>query len=208
VKSLVGHDGPVFGIAVSPDGKFAASGGADRSVLLWNLADGTFIRAFLGHEQPIWSLTFTPDSQHLLSAGADEVVRVWNLASGEEIGVNGQRRRPSIAHLSDGEPDSRGAELFAKCAVCHTVGPDGGRRAGPSLYGVFGRRAGTVDGYRYSDALKDSELVWGEVTIDALFNEGPAAYTPGSKMPLQRMSSPEDRAELIAYLKRITAPME
>jgi cytochrome c len=73
---------------------------------------------------------------------------------------------------------------------------------------LFGRRAGTVPGYKYSSALRHSALVWDEETIDALFREGPADYTPGSKMPLQRMPDAEERAALIAFLKRITAPRE
>ena len=103
----------------------------------------------------------------------------------------------------DGSP---GAKLFRKCQACHTVTADGGNKAGPTLYGLFGRRAGQVEGYRYSEALANSELVWTEETIDALFDEGPDHYTPGSKMPLQRMPSAADRATLIGYLKEITAP--
>jgi cytochrome c len=100
--------------------------------------------------------------------------------------------------------DPRGAELFRKCAACHTVAVDGARRAGPTLRGLFGRRAGAVSGYKYSDALRGANLIWTEETVDALFAEGPHKYTPGSKMPIQRMTSAEDRAHLIAFLKRIT----
>ena len=101
---------------------------------------------------------------------------------------------------------SRGAALFRKCGICHSVSAEGGKRAGPTLYGLFGRRAGTVAGYKYSKALTGSDLVWTEETVDALFAQGPHVFTPGSKMPLQQMPEAEDRAELIAYLKRITAP--
>jgi len=204
---LVGHEGPVLGVAVSPDGHWAASGGIDRTVILWNLESRTFQRAFFGHTAPVWSLAFLPDGRRLLSAGADEVVRIWDIQTGEEIGQGGVRRAadtpPQVA--KGPEADSPGARLFRRCAVCHTVTADGGHRAGPTLYGVFGRRAGTVPGYTYSAALKESDVVWTEKTIDALFAEGPHVYTPGSKMPLQRMPSADDRKELIAYLKRVTA---
>lgn len=75
----------------------------------------------------------------------------------------------------------------------------------PSLKGVFGRRAGTVKGYRYSQALEGSDIVWTEETIDQLFDLGPDHVTPGSKMPMQRIASARDRADLIAFLKRETA---
>ena len=58
----------------------------------------------------------------------------------------------------------------------------------------------------YSDALTGTGIVWTEENFDRLFDEGPDLFTPGSKMPLQRMPDPRDRAELIAYLKRITDP--
>jgi cytochrome c len=208
IAELVGHEGPILGVAVSADGRWAASGGIDRTVILWNLESRTFQRAFFGHAAPVWSLAFVPEGGRLLSAGADEVVRVWDVVTGEEIGKGGARRvADTPPQLAQGrEADSRGARLFRRCAVCHTITPDGGHRAGPTLYGVFGRRAGTAPGYTYSEALRESDLIWTEKTIDALFAEGPHMYTPGSKMPLQRMPSAEDRADLIAYLKRATAP--
>ena len=82
--------------------------------------------------------------------------------------------------------------------------PDGGHRAGPTLHGLFGRVAGTHPDYPYSAALRESDLVWSAKTIDRLFDVGPEVLVPGSKMPLQRMPDPEDRARLIAYLKQVT----
>lgn len=106
-----------------------------------------------------------------------------------------------------GDPDpEHGKTLFRACAFCHTLTPDGGNRAGPTLWNLFGRTAGTVDGYRYSPALKDSGIVWNEDTVARLFEVGPDSMTPGSKMPLQTIPSAEDRADLVAYLKAATAP--
>ena len=157
-----------------------------------------------GHFEPVWALAFAPDGAQLVTAGADEVARVWDLATGQEIGLKGQSR--SAASHANWDDGSRGAALFRKCSACHTVSENGAHKAGPTLYGVFGRRAGGVAGYNYSDALKDSELVWTAETIDALFTIGPDRYTPGTKMPLQQMPSAEDRAVLIEFLERITAP--
>ena len=107
-----------------------------------------------------------------------------------------------------------GCELSAhapengKCLtrICHDLRGTGSRRAGPSLAGLFGRRAGTLAGYPYSDILDGSDIVWNDNTIDQLFDIGPDHYIPGSKMPMQRITNPQDRADLIGFLHRATAP--
>ena len=105
------------------------------------------------------------------------------------------------------EPIDNGQKQFArKCSVCHTLTPSSKRRAGPTLYGVFGRKVGAVEDYPYSQELLEMELVWNEDTIDLLFKEGPDVVTPGSKMPVQRIKGEQDRADLISYLKRATEP--
>jgi len=102
--------------------------------------------------------------------------------------------------LPPGDP-VRGEALFRACAVCHTLTPDGGRRAGPTLWRVFGRTAGAVEGYRYSPALKGSGIVWTEETVARLFEVGPDVMAPGSKMPLQTIGDAQARADLVAYLR-------
>ena len=98
----------------------------------------------------------------------------------------------------------RGEELFRKCVACHTFEENGRNKAGPRLFGLFGRRAGSIADYKYSPALRDSALVWTPEAVDALFAKGPDTVVPGSKMPLQTMSDPKDRSDLIAFLKRVT----
>ena len=81
-----------------------------------------------------------------------------------------------------------GEKQFArKCSVCHSLTASSKRRAGPTLYGVFGRKVGSVEDYPYSKELIDMDLVWDERTIDLLFKDGPDIVTPGSKMPVQRI---------------------
>ncbi|MBI1209473.1 MAG: c-type cytochrome [Azospirillum sp.] len=110
----------------------------------------------------------------------------------------------SAGDSGSGDP-GRGEHLFKTCAVCHTVNAAGRNRTGPRLFGLFGREAGTVDGFKYSPALRDSRLVWTPETLSALLARGPDAVVPGSKMPLQLMPAPDDRADLIAFLRQATA---
>ena len=90
--------------------------------------------------------------------------------------------------------------------MCHTLTPDDGKRAGPTLYNLFGRKAGTLPGYSYSAALLNTEVVWDETTVGQLFDDGPDVMLPGTKMPIQRLKSVERRDDLIRFLKQATAP--
>ncbi|MBP2290350.1 c-type cytochrome [Azospirillum rugosum] len=115
---------------------------------------------------------------------------------------------PALADPPSAPPPDpeHGKALFRACSLCHTLTPDGGNRAGPTLWALFGRPAGSVPGYRYSEALKNSGIVWDENTVSRLFEAGPDTVTPGSKMPLQTIPSASDRADLVAYLREVTTP--
>ena len=96
-----------------------------------------------------------------------------------------------------------GATLFAsRCAACHSLAPT--RKPGPMLSGIYGRRAGSVAGYAYSNALKRSAVIWNDKTLDRWL-AGPPAYIPGVNMQAQ-VDSAADRRALIAYLKSISRP--
>jgi len=200
---LLGQDGPVFAVAISPDSRHVVSGGRDGRIGIWELGGERTHRFLTGHEGIVWSIAFTPDGNRFLTAGADGVIRIWELHSGRQLGMLGTTdRTPAPVAAND---NGRGAKLFRKCAACHTLEREGAFKAGPTLYGLFGRLAGTVSGYPYSDALKRAKIVWTEQTVDALFSVGPETLTPGSKMPLQRMPNAKDRSDLIQYLKQVTA---
>lgn len=96
----------------------------------------------------------------------------------------------------------RGETLFRKCASCHTVDAGARHRAGPALHGVFGRRAGSAPGYRYSEALRISTVVWDDGTLDAYIADA-EGFIPGTKMG-GGLTQAADRADLLAYLKRAT----
>ena len=94
----------------------------------------------------------------------------------------------------------RPASPFQSCAACHSLEP-GRNMTGPSLGELFGRKAGSLAGFlRYSDALKGSQVIWNEQTLDAWLKD-PAAFIPGNEMKVPGMKSDQARKDLIAYLK-------
>jgi cytochrome c2 len=114
------------------------------------------------------------------------------------------RAVPAIALLLWHAPASaadpaRGEQLWRKCASCHTLEANGRNRAGPRLHGVFGRIAGSVPDYNYSDALKKSGIVWDAATLDAYIKDS-EAFVPGTKM-YGGLSQDADREDLLAFLK-------
>jgi cytochrome c len=89
---------------------------------------------------------------------------------------------------------------FAICAGCHTVHAGGINRYGPNLHGVFGRRAGSLAGYAYSDGMRAADIVWSEQTLDA-FLRSPSASVPGTRM-YNAFPDPERRRLVIEYLQQ------
>jgi cytochrome c len=159
----------------------------------------------VGPGLPVWSLAFTMDGAELLSGGADRLVRRWNARTGEHIGAVVPRAGADpLAAFSGANGNERGAQVFRACAACHTLTKEDGNRAGPTLHGIMGRRIGTAHGYSFSPALKGMDIVWTPETVARLFEIGPNAMTPGTKMPEQVITSAEDRAALVEWLARVT----
>jgi cytochrome c len=104
---------------------------------------------------------------------------------------------PVGAARADGDP-VRGEARFQECAACHKL-DSGSNGIGPSLHGVFERKAGALADFRYSPALKRSGIVWSPQTLEAYLAD-PQAVVPGNRMPYAGMANPADRADLIAYL--------
>jgi len=100
---------------------------------------------------------------------------------------------------ADGDA-ARGEKKFEECAACHKVEP-GENTVGPSLHGVFGRKAGTLADFRYSPALKRSGIVWTAATLDAYLAD-PQKAVPANRMPYAGLADAGDRADLIAYLQK------
>ena len=98
----------------------------------------------------------------------------------------------------------RGELVYARCLACHALAYD---RVGPRHCGLFGRLAGSVPGFNYSPAMKNSKIRWDEKTLD-LFLTKPLKLVPGSTMTYDGVTLPEDRANLIAYLKHVNETPE
>lgn len=192
---------PLIALAISADGATIAAGGLRGQVALVDRKSRAIRANLIGPGLPVWSLAFLPDGRQLLSGGADRLVRRWNAVTGEHVGAVVPRAGEDALAAFQGE---RGAEVFRACAACHTLTPADGNRAGPTLHGIFGRRIATAPGYAYSDALKGMEIVWSKETVAKLFEVGPNAYTPGTKMPEQRIGSAEDRQALVEWLEKVT----
>jgi cytochrome c len=100
---------------------------------------------------------------------------------------------------ADGDA-ARGEARFQDCAACHRLDA-GANNVGPSLHGIFARKAGELADFRYSPAMKRSGIVWTPETLGQ-FIADPQAMVPGNRMPFAGLASAGDRADLIAYLTR------
>lgn len=104
----------------------------------------------------------------------------------------------AVPAQSEGDPES-GAQHYRACVACHSLEP-GVHLTGPSLAGLWGRRAGTADGYiRYSQGLKSAEFDWDETTLNAWLAE-PDAFVPGTYMVFPGIKQEAARSDLIAFL--------
>ncbi len=107
---------------------------------------------------------------------------------------------PGLAH-ADGDA-AKGEKVFRKCKACHVADAQK-NRVGPYLLGVVGRKAASVEGYHYSDAMKAEGakgVVWDEKTLDT-YLANPKAMVPGTKMTFVGLHKEDDRQDVIAYLK-------
>ncbi|MCC6887037.1 MAG: hypothetical protein IT536_00650 [Hyphomicrobiales bacterium] len=192
---------PIIAVTIAPDGRLIAAAGVRGSVGIIDRAKRQLERTLVGPGMPVWSVAFFPDSRTLLTGGTDRMIRRWDAIKGEPVGdvLLGAPEDPLAAYAGD-----PGAEVYRACIACHTLRAEDGPRAGPTLAGLFGRKIGTLPGYDFSQALKSMDIVWTPETVSKLFEIGPNAYTPGTKMPEQRIGSAADRVALMRFLERAT----
>jgi cytochrome c len=99
----------------------------------------------------------------------------------------------------------RGQLLYMQCKACHDVEAGLPHKVGPNLNGAFGRTAGTAPGFKYTDAVAKSGVVWTEQTLDTFLKQ-PGAMIPGNGMAFPGVANDADRASLIVYLRSSTSP--
>jgi len=191
---------PMVSLAISCNGGRIAAASIGYVAII-DRETRTIGHRLAGPGMPVWSVAFLPDSRTLLTGGADRLIRRWDAETGEPIGTVaiGGPEDPLATYAGD-----PGARVYRACVSCHTLKPDEGNRAGPTLHGIFGRRIATLPGYNFSAALKHLDIVWTPETLGKLFEIGPANYTPGTKMPEQRIGAPENRDALVKFLERAT----
>lgn len=97
---------------------------------------------------------------------------------------------------------AKGEKVFRKCKACHAL-EAGKKKIGPSLNGIFGRKAGTTEGFKFSKAMTASGVVWDETTLDQ-YLANPKKFIPKNRMAFPGVKKEDQRADLIAYLKGAT----
>ncbi|MBL4666642.1 MAG: cytochrome c family protein [Sneathiella sp.] len=94
----------------------------------------------------------------------------------------------------------KGEKIFKKCKSCHTANEGGKNKSGPNLFGIVGRTAASVEGYKYSKAMKASGLTWDAATLDSFLTK-PKKFVKKTKMSFSGIKKEKQRADLIAYLE-------
>jgi cytochrome c len=119
--------------------------------------------------------------------------------------VTGAVRADELAARVAAASETRGQLLFLQCKACHDLNPALPHKVGPNLNGVIGRKAGTVEGYQFSEPMRSSGLTWDLATLDAFLRQ-PGSVVPGSGMAFAGIAADADRASLLRYLQKAAAP--
>jgi cytochrome c len=109
-----------------------------------------------------------------------------------------------VSALANAQDPAAGEKVFVQCKACHQVGEKAKNAVGPMLNGLFGRKAGTIEGFSYSPANKNSGIVWDEATFREYIKD-PRAKIPGTKMVFPGLKDPKQIDDIVAFLKQFDA---
>ena len=109
------------------------------------------------------------------------------------------------ANSAEISPMERGAKLYKRCKACHTLEDGGRHKVGPNLWDIYGKKAGSKDGFAYSKVMSASEVIWDDKTMDGYIAK-PSTFMKGNRMSFVGIKKQEDRDALQLYLKAQTTP--
>ena len=119
----------------------------------------------------------------------------------------GETKEEAAILLSDGGNAARGKRIFNSCLSCHSIDKGDSSNSGPHLVEIVGRTAGSIDGYKYSSAMKTANFVWSEEKLDAWLQE-PRTFLPGNRMTFMGLVKEQERKDLLAYIKQVTTNID
>lgn len=204
IGKLIQRDKPILSLAHLTKPGLLAVGGGGGLIDIYRTGDWKRLEQHKNPYGPVWAMAFIDGGARLYYGSLDDHAIAWQVTPRKPFEASVVTKFPRRFQIKNA---ALGEQQFArKCSICHTLTAEGRNRAGPTLYGIFGRRIATLPGYPYSEPLKKLDIVWNEETIAKLFELGPHEFTPGSKMPLQKITNVKKRDALIAFLKAATAP--
>ncbi|MEM8957768.1 MAG: cytochrome C [Pseudomonadota bacterium] len=205
IQDIASSERPILTVRASADGALVGFGDGAGEVAVFTTASGALLERGAVTYGPVWDFDFIPGTQSIYHVGLDDFAALWRISPRDFEPIKAEL--PRRFQIRDSE-DPGELEFLRKCSVCHTLTPDDGNRAGPTLYQLFGRKAGSLPDYPYSPALRELGVVWTEETVARLFDDGPDVMVPGTTMPIQRLKQVTRRDELIRFLKTATATVD
>ncbi|MCV6596868.1 MAG: hypothetical protein OIF40_07275 [Mangrovicoccus sp.] len=205
VTQLAKSERPIQSVKTSPDGALMGYGDGAGQVAVFASGSGVLLERGTVTYGPVWDFAFLPNSPYIYHVGLDDFAALWRISPRDFGPIEAEL--PRRFQIRDSE-DPGELEFLRKCSICHTLTPDDGNRAGPTLYDLFGRRAGSLPGYPYSPALAALDVTWNAASLSQLFDDGPDIMVPGTKMPIQRLKQVDRRDDLIRFLETATAPVD
>ena len=114
---------------------------------------------------------------------------------------------PIVQAAIEFTPMERGEKLYKRCRACHTLEEGAKHKVGPNLWGIYGKKAGSQDGFKYSKVMAASEIIWDDTTLDGYITK-PSTFMKGNRMSFVGVKKAEDREDLLLYLKAKTTPAQ